>query len=64
VDTVGHGVADEEVGEGRDTEIGQDLDQGIDLVLLADRAQFEKGEARVHGQHHDGAQQTKRTLLA
>jgi hypothetical protein len=62
VGTVGHGVADEEVGEGRDTEIRQDLDQGIDLVLLADGAEFEKGKAGVHGQHHDGAQQDEEDI--
>ena len=57
VSAVGHGVADEKVGDGRDTEIGQDLDQCIDLVLLADGAEFKKGEARVHGQNHDGPEQ-------
>ena len=34
-----------------------DLHQGIDLVLPAHRAEFEKSEAGVHGQNHDGAEQ-------
>ena len=55
VDSVGDGVADEEVGEGGDAKVGQDFDQRIDLVLLADRAEFEKGEACMHREHHDGA---------
>jgi hypothetical protein len=43
-------------------EVGQDLDQGIDLVFPAHRAQFQKGEAGVHGQHHDGAQQDEKHI--
>src|SRR5690606_38156308 len=42
VDTVGDAVADEEIGERRYREIDQDLDQGVDLVLLAHGAELEK----------------------
>jgi hypothetical protein len=63
-DAVGHGVADEEVGDGRDREVDQDLHQRIDLVLLAHRAQFQEGEAGVHGQHHHGTEQDEKGIGA
>lgn len=50
-------VADEEVREGGYREVHEDLDQRVHLILAPDRPQFEKREARVHGQHHGGAQQ-------
>ena len=53
---VGDPVTDEEIGDRRDREVGQDLDQRIDLVLLADGAEFEKGESGVHRKHHDRAE--------
>jgi hypothetical protein len=56
---VGDAVADEEVGQGRDRKVAQDLDQRIDLVLLAHRAQLQKGKAGMHGQDHDGAEQNE-----
>jgi hypothetical protein len=61
-DAVGDAVADEEIGDGGDRKIGEDLDQGVDLVLLAHRAEFEKGKPRVHGQHHDAAQQNEQNI--
>ena len=64
IDAVGDAVADEEVGDGRHGEIGQDLDQGIDLALLADRADLEKGEAGMHGEDHDAAQQNEQDVAA
>src|SRR5690606_21778386 len=57
IHAVGNAVADEEIGEGGDREVDQDFDQGIDLVLLADGAELQKGKAGVHGEDHDGAKQ-------
>ena len=62
IHAVGDAVADEEVGQGRYRKVGEDLDQRIDLVLLAHRAQFEKGKAGVHGQDHDGAEQDEQYI--
>ena len=64
IDAVGDAVADKEVGNGRYPEVAQDLDQGIDLVLLAHGADFEESEACVHGQHHDGAEQNEQHIAA
>ena len=50
-------VADKEIRHRRDREIGQDLDERIDLVLVADRADLEEGEAPVHGEDEDGPHQ-------
>jgi hypothetical protein len=33
------------------------LTRALTWFLLAHRAQLQKGEPRMHGQHHDGAQQ-------
>ena len=52
---VGDVIADKEVGHGGDAEVGHDLDEGIDLVLVAYRAHFQEGKAGMHGQHHNGA---------
>jgi hypothetical protein len=57
IHAVGDAVADEEVGQGRCREVAEDLDQRVDLVLLAHRAQLEEGKAGMHGQDHDGAEQ-------
>ncbi|MNN38779.1 hypothetical protein D3C81_1527910 [compost metagenome] len=57
VHPIGHPVADEEVGQAGDREVGKDLRQRVDLVLLADGADFQKGKAGMHGQHHDRAEQ-------
>ena len=55
-------IADEEVGDRRQSEIGQDLDQRVDLVLLAHGAELEEREARVHRQHHDCAKQNEQRI--
>src|SRR5581483_11286807 len=62
VHAVGDAVADEEIGQGGDGKVAEDLDQGVDLVLLAHRAQLEEGEAGVHGQDHDGAEQDEKDV--
>jgi hypothetical protein len=62
VHPVGDAVADEEIGDGRDREIAEDLDQGIDLVLAPHRAQFEEGKAGVHRQDHDGTEQDEQDV--
>ncbi len=54
---IGDPVADEEVHQGGNGEVGEDLGQGIHLVLVPHGTGFEKGEAGVHGQHHHGAEQ-------
>ena len=64
VDPVGDAVADEEVGDRRHREVGEDLHQRIDLVLLAHGADFEKREAGVHRQHHDPAEQDEKDVAA
>ncbi|KZR99565.1 Uncharacterized protein APZ42_004513 [Daphnia magna] len=64
VHAVGHAVAHQKVGHRGHREIHQDLDQSIDLVLLAHRAQLQKGKARMHGQHHDGAEQDEQRVCA
>ncbi len=56
---VGDAVADEEVRQGRHREVREDLHQRVDLVLAADGPELEKGEAGVHGKHHDGAEQNE-----
>ncbi|KFB69629.1 MAG: hypothetical protein CAPSK01_000688 [Candidatus Accumulibacter vicinus] len=62
VDPVGDAEADEEIGNRRYREIGQDLDQRVHLALLAYRSQFEKGKARVHRQHHDATEQDEENV--
>ena len=61
---VGDAVADEEVSQRRHREVGQDLYQRVDLILPAHRAQLQEGEAGMHGQHHDGAQQDEQHVVA
>ena len=61
---VGDRKADQEIDDGGNRPVGEDLDKGVDLVLLADRAQFQKGKAGVHGQHHDAAQQDEKRIRA
>ncbi|MCY1179848.1 hypothetical protein D9M73_202650 [compost metagenome] len=58
-DPIGDPVADEEVHQRRDGKVAEDLRQGVDLVLVAHRAHFEKREAGVHGQHQDGAHENE-----
>jgi hypothetical protein len=62
IGTVGNAVADEEVSDGRYPEIAHDLDQRIDLVLFANGADLKKGKTRMHGQHHDGAEQNEQHI--
>ncbi|MGF6262122.1 hypothetical protein OKW49_003050 [Paraburkholderia youngii] len=57
--TVCDRVADEEVRDRRHREVHQNLDQCIDLVLLAHGAELQEGESCVHRQHHGGADQKK-----
>ena len=59
---IGQIVADEEIGDGRYGEIDENFHQGIDLILAANRAQFQKRESGMHGQHHDGAEQDKQDI--
>ncbi|MCY1425658.1 hypothetical protein D9M71_414510 [compost metagenome] len=61
---VGDPVADEEVGQRRDREIGKDLRQRVDLVLLAHGADLEEGKAGVHGQDHDRTEQDEQGVGA
>ena len=57
-------VTDDKVNHCRDRKVDQDFDQGIDLVFLANCAQFQEGKSCVHGQHHDAAQQNKERIRA
>ena len=61
---IGDPVADEEIGQGRDSEVRENFRQRIDLVLQAHRANFQESEARVHGQHHDRAHQEEQRVGA
>ena len=63
-DAIGHAVTHKKVGNGGDRKIGDDFDQGIDLVFLADRAQFQKGKTGMHGQHHNAPQQHEQHITA
>ena len=64
IDAVGDRVADEEVRDRGDGEVDDDLHQRVDLVLLAHGAELEEGEAGVHRQHHDRAQQDEQGVAA
>ncbi|RMP71976.1 hypothetical protein ALQ17_05320 [Pseudomonas fluorescens] len=61
---VGDPIAYKEIGQCGDGEVAEDLRQGVDLVLLAHRADFEEREAGVHGQDHDRADQDKQGIGA
>ncbi|MNV65941.1 hypothetical protein D3C71_1586650 [compost metagenome] len=61
---IGHPIAHHEIRHGGHGEIHQDLHQRIDLIFFANRAQLQKGEARVHGQYHDGPQQNEQGISA
>ncbi len=52
-DAVGDGEADQEVDHCRHGPVGEDLDEGVDLVFSAHRPHFKEGEPRVHGENHD-----------
>ena len=62
VDPVGNAITHEEVGDGRNGKVRHDLDQGVDLVLAPNRAQFEEGESRVHRENHDGPQKDEKDI--
>src|SRR5690606_4914456 len=64
IDAVGDRESDEEIRDGRDAEIREDLDQRVDLILLTHRADFEKGEAGMHRRHHHRADQQKENVGA
>ena len=64
VDAVGDRVADEEVRDRGDGEVDDDLHQRVHLVLLAHGAELEEGEAGVHREHHDRAQQDEQGVAA
>ncbi len=64
IDAVGDGVADEKIRDGRNGEIDKDFDEGVDLILVAHRADFEEGEAAVHGEDENGADQQKEDVGA
>ena len=59
---VGNAVTDEKIHNRRDRKIAEDFDQRIDLILAPHRAQFQKRKPRMHGQHHDCAQQNKQRV--
>ncbi len=61
---IGHRIAHQKVGHGGDRKVDQDLDQCIDLVLFANRAQLQKCEPGMHGQNHDAAQQNEQGIRA
>ena len=61
---IGDDVADEEIRQGGNCEISQNLDQRVHLVFFAHRAQFQKSKARMHRQHHDRAEQHKQDIIA
>ena len=43
------------IRNGRLGEVTDDIGQGVDLILGPLRAHFKEGKPRMHGQHHDGA---------
>ena len=53
---VGDAVANHEIDDGGNRKVHQNLDQGVDLVLAAHGAEFQKCKTGMHGEHHDGAQ--------
>ena len=57
-------VSDEEIGQGRNSKIHQDLAQRIDLVLVPDRTDLQEGETAVHGENHDRAEQKNEQYVA
>ena len=59
---VSQAVADEEIGDGGGREIHQDLHERVDLRAFAHGTHFEKREARVHGEHHDRADQNEKDI--
>ena len=56
-DAVGDPVADEEIGQRREGEVDDDFHHRVHLVLAADRTELEEGEAAMHREHEDRANQ-------
>ena len=56
---VGDPIAYKEIGQCRDGEVAEDLRQRVDLIFLANGADFQECEAGVHRQYHDRADQDK-----
>jgi hypothetical protein len=61
---IGHAIADHEIHHGGHREIHQDLDQRVDLIFAAYRAQFQKCEPGMHGQDHDAAEENEQGVGA
>lgn len=61
---VGDPIAYKEIGQGRDSEIAEDLRQGIHLVFLAHGTDFQEREAGMHGQNHDRTDQDEQGVGA
>ena len=59
---IGDPIADEEIGDGGKGEIHHDLDQGVDLILVADSAHLEKGKAAMHGKDQNGPEQNEKDV--
>ncbi|MNO90779.1 hypothetical protein D3C76_823080 [compost metagenome] len=63
-DAVGNPIAYKEVSQCGNGEVAEDFRQGIDLVFLPDRPDFQEREAGVHGQHHDRTDQDEQCIGA
>ncbi len=57
INAVGDPKADKKVADRRDCEVAHDLRQGVDLILRAYGTNLKERKARVHREHHDGADQ-------
>ncbi|MNE38349.1 hypothetical protein D3C80_1322450 [compost metagenome] len=64
IHAIGNPIAYKEIGQRRHGEVAEDFRQRIDLVLLSDRPDFQKGKTGVHGQDHDRADQNKQGIGA
>ena len=59
---VGDGETDEKIDDGGNRPVGEDLYKGVDLILFADRSDFEKSKTGVHGKDHDCAKHEKQDV--
>ena len=64
IDAVGDAVSNEKIGDGGGAEIGENLHQCVDLILLANRAQFEESKPGVHRQYQDCSEQHEQDITA
>jgi len=55
INSVSHCIADAEIDDGADGKVDDNFYQGVDLVFLAYRADFQKSETAMHGEYHGGA---------